>query len=157
MHDTTGSWDWDRLLTVCEREARRILRSAADIEDVTQASIERAWRHRNHCIARHAPESWVAAIARREALREYGRQRRLLVVPEPPETPVAASDERIVETVAVDGVMRELSQGDRQLVLWRYADDLSSEEIGRRLGLSPGAVRVRLHRARRALGVALAD
>jgi RNA polymerase sigma factor (sigma-70 family) len=47
--------------------------------------------------------------------------------------------------------------GDRQLVFWRYAEDLSSEEIGRRLGLSPGAVRVRLHRARRALSVALAE
>jgi RNA polymerase sigma-70 factor (ECF subfamily) len=157
MHDTSGSWDWDRLRTVCEREARRILRSAADIDDVAQAAMERAWRHRDHCVARHAPEGWVAAIARREALREYGRQRRLVILSDPPETPVAASDERIVETVAVDGVMRELSHGDRQMVLWRYADDLSSEEIGRRLGLSPGAVRVRLHRARRALGVALAD
>ena len=157
MHDTSGSWDWSRLRRVCEREARRILRSAADVDDVVQTSMERAWRHREGCLARHAPEGWIAAIARREALREYRRQRRQIVLADPPEIAVAASDERIVDTVAVDGVMRQLSLGDRQMMLWRYAEDLSSEEIGRRLGLSPGAVRVRLHRARRALGVALAD
>jgi DNA-directed RNA polymerase specialized sigma24 family protein len=105
MHDTSGSWDWTRLRGVCEREARRILRSAADVDDVVQASMERAWRHRDGCRARHAPEGWVAAIARREALREYGRQRRDVVLADPPEIAVAASDERIVDTVAVDGVM----------------------------------------------------
>jgi RNA polymerase sigma-70 factor, ECF subfamily len=157
MHNTSGGWDWPRLRVICEREASRILRSAADVDDVVQAAMERAWRHRDHCVARHSPEGWVATIARREALREYGRQRRLVVVAEAPEVAVAPSDERIVDSVTVERVMRALSQGDRQLVLWRYAEDLSSDEIGRRLGLSPGAVRVRLYRARRALSVALAE
>ena len=70
---------------------------------------------------------------------------------------MAPSDDRIIDRITVERVLRALSQGDRQLVFWRCAEDLSSEEIGRRLGLSPGAVRVRLHRARRALSVALAE
>jgi RNA polymerase sigma factor (sigma-70 family) len=118
---------------------------------------ERAWRNRDRCVAAEAPEGWIAAIARREALREYGRQRRQVSVAETPDVAVAARDEMIVDAVAVGRGMRALSHDDRRLVLWRYGEDLSSEEIGRRLGLSPGAVRVRLHRARRALGAALGD
>jgi RNA polymerase sigma-70 factor (ECF subfamily) len=157
MHESHRSWDWPRLRAVCEREARRILRSTADIDDAVQAALERAWRNRDRCVAAEAPEGWIAAIARREALREYGRQRRQVSVAETPDVAVAARDEMIVDAVAVGRGMRALSHDDRRLVLWRYGEDLSSEEIGRRLGLSPGAVRVRLHRARRALGAALGE
>lgn len=44
-----------------------------------------------------------------------------------------------------------LPPGQREVVLLHYVDDLSCEEVARLLGTSPGAVRVRLHRARREL------
>jgi hypothetical protein len=44
-----------------------------------------------------------------------------------------------------------LPAGQREVVLMHYIDDLSCDEIAALVGSSPGAVRVRLHRARRQL------
>jgi len=43
--------------------------------------------------------------------------------------------------------LEELEPDERRLLEMTYREDLSSEEIGRRLGLTAGAVRVRRHRA----------
>ncbi|HTY41616.1 MAG TPA: sigma-70 family RNA polymerase sigma factor [Thermoanaerobaculia bacterium] len=55
-------------------------------------------------------------------------------------------------------VLRALARIDpteRQLLGMTFRDDLSSERIGRRLGITPGAVRVRRHRALRRLAALL--
>jgi RNA polymerase sigma-70 factor (ECF subfamily) len=150
-------WDWARLRRVCEREAGRYFRSPTDVDDVAQAAIERAWLHRDHCRNDTAPEGWVAQIARREALREHVRRRRLQVTDEPPEVAVMPSDDRVVERVVVGDALRLLQRGDRQLIAWRYVDGLTNGEIGERLRLSSGTVRVRLHRARRVLATVLEE
>ena len=49
----------------------------------------------------------------------------------------------------------KLDAGERELLELTYRDELSSEAIGRRLGVTPGAVRVRRHRALRRLGAIL--
>jgi hypothetical protein len=49
-----------------------------------------------------------------------------------------------------------LPAGQREVVLMHYIDDLSCDEIAALLGSSPGAVRVRLHRARQQLREELA-
>jgi RNA polymerase sigma-70 factor (ECF subfamily) len=150
-------WDWERLRDVCEREARRYFRSRADVDDVAQAAIERAWIHRDHCLNVAAPEGWVAQIARREAMREHVRQRRQVLTDEPPDTAVAPSDDAVLDGVVVGAALRRLHRGDRQLMAWRYGEELSNGEIGERLRLPAGAVRVRLHRARRALARQLGE
>ena len=47
--------------------------------------------------------------------------------------------------------LEELEPDERRLLELTYAEDLGSEEIGRRLGVTAGAVRVRRHRAIRRL------
>jgi len=45
-------------------------------------------------------------------------------------------------------VLKALDLRDREVLVLRYVADLSHAEIARRLGITPAAVRVRLHRAR---------
>ncbi len=59
-------------------------------------------------------------------------------------------EERVLLRLVRDAV-DVLPPGQRQVVLMHYVDDLSCEEIASLLGSSPGAVRVRLHRARQQL------
>jgi RNA polymerase sigma-70 factor (ECF subfamily) len=47
----------------------------------------------------------------------------------------------------VRGALKELSEADRQILLLSYSEGLDAAAIGERLDLTPGAVRVRRHRA----------
>jgi len=51
--------------------------------------------------------------------------------------------------------LERLQGEERQLLEMTYRDELSAEEIGRRVGATPGAVRVRRHRALRRLAALL--
>jgi hypothetical protein len=68
---------------------------------------------------------------------------------------VLQGDERELLELVRDAV-GVLPPGQRDVVLLHYVDDLSCDEIARLLGTSPGAVRVRLHRARAQLRLELA-
>ena len=48
--------------------------------------------------------------------------------------------------------LQTLPEPDRAALLLRAQEHLPYEEIGRVLGMSPGAAKVRVHRARRRLG-----
>ncbi len=54
------------------------------------------------------------------------------------------------------GALASLAPIHRDVVMWRDLDGLSYEAIGERLGLPPGTVKSRLHRARAHLKAALA-
>ncbi|WP_219844093.1 RNA polymerase sigma factor [Arthrobacter sp. MYb227] len=54
-----------------------------------------------------------------------------------------------VDNPLVASALTALKENERELLLLSYWDSFSSEEIAVILGSSPGAVRVRLHRARR--------
>lgn len=67
-----------------------------------------------------------------------------------PENPLAS----LLSAERRSGLQRafeRLEADERRLLEMTYRDELDSEEIGRRLGLSAGAVRVRRHRAVRRL------
>lgn len=71
---------------------------------------------------------------------------------------LAASDsppeqalERDETAVRVADALGQLPERQRQVVEWRFLDRIPDEEIGRRLGISPGAIRVLRLRALRRL------
>jgi RNA polymerase sigma-70 factor (ECF subfamily) len=69
---------------------------------------------------------------------------------DPAESPLGS----LLSAERQSGVRQALGQlepGERQLLEMTYRDELPSEEIGRQLGLTAGAVRVRRHRAIRRL------
>lgn len=55
------------------------------------------------------------------------------------------------EAVALEGCLERLAARPRQILRWRYFEDLKSEEIARRLGSKSAAVRVTLQRLREQL------
>ncbi|MFF5793211.1 RNA polymerase sigma factor [Paeniglutamicibacter sp. NPDC012692] len=62
-----------------------------------------------------------------------------------------------VENPQVARALATMKEPARELLLLTYWDSFTAEEIAVILGSSPGAVRVRLHRARKAFATALAS
>jgi RNA polymerase sigma-70 factor (ECF subfamily) len=144
---TRRGWDWAAARTVCLRQARAILGSGAAAEDAAQEALVRAWRMRDNCQTPEAPDPWLSAIARREALRVAARRRERPL--EEAGDPAAPSHE--VEAVLRADVARAVStlpDDDRQLLGERYWRDLTQSEVADRLQLAEGTVKVRLHRIR---------
>jgi RNA polymerase sigma-70 factor (ECF subfamily) len=108
-----------------------------------------AWRHRTDCQSPDAPWPWIAVIARREAL----RQRAGAVPVELDEDAFAAPPEEHQTLLRLDvrRAIAGLSDHDRALVLARYWNDLTQEQVAAALQIPAGTVKVRLHRLRERL------
>lgn len=151
-------WDWARVRALCLREARRVLGAAATADDAAQEAAIRAWRRRATCRTPADPDPWIAAIARREALRILS-QRRDQPCAEPAEE---AAGERRREP-DLDGVLdvrralRTMDGQDRKLLVGHYWQDLPNSELAEQLGVAEVTVRVRLHRLRRQLRKTLVE
>ena len=105
-----------------------------------------------------AVRPWLRAIARNRSIDLVRRRAR---APEA-EPPAAAAS---VESVALDRLEAErlraaltrLPERERALLALRYWEDQPVETIARSMGMTDGAVRVALLRARRALGALLVE
>jgi RNA polymerase sigma-70 factor (ECF subfamily) len=125
-----------------------------DAEDVTSEAFARAVRGRNQYDHRRGePISWLLGIAQR-CISDFYAQRRQegeLVDGESPH-----EFERItLERLMLEKALAALGERDFELVALRYGADLSTRQIAEVLDLSPGAVRVALHRALARLRVEL--
>ena len=144
-------WDWKQVHRIALREARAVLGYTPDAEDAAQEAAIRIWRRRATC--RGAPVAWIRVIARNEALRVAGRRRE-----QAPLDAVAdvAGEERVPPaSPEVRAAMADLPHDDRLLLLLRYWADLTQPELARAIEMPEGTVKVRLHRARQRLRVAL--
>jgi RNA polymerase sigma-70 factor (ECF subfamily) len=89
---------------------------------------------------------WLLAIARNKAL-DHARGRKPM--DELPELPVPAS--RASEVAQVLGALRELPEAYQETMILRLVEGMSGPEIAEQTGLSPGSVRVNLHRGMKLL------
>jgi RNA polymerase sigma-70 factor (ECF subfamily) len=148
-------WCWSALRRISLQEAHRLLGDPHDAEDAAQEAAIRAWRQRDACRRTDDPGPWVRQIARREALRLTARRRPAALeageVPAPGEHPAEGLHERI----DVQRALRTLDEGDRTVLVARYALDLKQRTIAEALGIPEGTAKVRLHRARARLRDAL--
>jgi RNA polymerase sigma-70 factor (ECF subfamily) len=83
----------------------------------------------------------------RRALERFGTSSADASAGEGPLAKLISAEERS----SVLHALTQLEPDDRRVLEMTFRDELGSEEIGRRLGLSPGAVCVRRHRAIRRL------
>ena len=112
---------------------------------------------------RGAFAAWVFSIARRRVVDHYRRQHllsqahlsRIQVVEDEPDTLETVVERD--EALRVRAVVNALPAADRDLVLLRYSADLNSTEIAAMLGITSGAVRMRLQRIRQQLAAILGD
>jgi RNA polymerase sigma-70 factor (ECF subfamily) len=153
---TSDEWDWDSARALCLRETQRVLGRIATAEDAAQEAVTRVWRHRATCQTPDGPGPWMAAIARREALRAAVRPAEL---PLEDAGPLFVEDrvDEIASRVDLHRAVRGLPQLDRQLLIARYWADLTQPQAAKRMRLAEGTVKVRLHRARVRLHAALSS
>ena len=96
---------------------------------------------------------WLLATARNVIGNEYkGRRRRQELVDRLADEARSQTPEEgnTGERAAVAGVLMQLRERDREVLMLSYWDDLTIAELAQALGCSPSAAAVRLHRARRA-------
>jgi RNA polymerase sigma-70 factor (ECF subfamily) len=152
----------EALITVVEALAPGLLRyclgrsgDAALAEDAAQealAALVQRWRRRG---APRQPEAFAFAIARRRLGRNQARGRRwlpLAAVPEPTGAPSALH--QVEHRVALERTLQHLAQlpeHEREALLLIVSGGLSTAAAANVLGVSPSAVKMRVHRARQRL------
>jgi RNA polymerase sigma-70 factor, ECF subfamily len=138
-------WNWADVLTLCLREARRILGPSAAADDAAQEAAIRAWRQCSRCRNPSRPGPWLVTIARREAFRLLSRRRE-----QPLETVSEPATSELEDLAALDlrRALRAMDGQDVELLVGRYWQDLSDSELAERFGVAEATVRVRLHRLR---------
>lgn len=137
-------------------------------EDLAQETLIEAWRHRQRL---HDPQGyapWLSAIARNVCLRwarSSGREHAHMARPPsiydstqpvvieqlPDSLNLEIELERDELARLLDRALALLPEETRVALLARYVDDSPVAEVATRLGLTEGAVAVRLHRGRLAL------
>ena len=130
----------------------RVDPSTAD--DLTQEVFLSAWQRLDRLHEPLAWPSWLATIARNRALDHVRADRRADRRPGtlPPELATAAPDPATrTEAEQLLAHIRELPDALVEPLILRLVEGLSGPEIAERTGLSPGYVRVNLHRGMAAL------
>jgi RNA polymerase sigma-70 factor, ECF subfamily len=149
-----GTWDWVAIRLRCAVEARRLVRSPDEVEDVLQEAMMRAWKGRATCNSPQAPIPWCLQITRNEAFRRMRRtpfSTALDATAEVTDSCASEAIDRIASRIDVDRALDRLSSDERTLVALRYSHDYSQPEIARRLDIPEGTAKVRLHRVRKRL------
>lgn len=124
--------------------ARRV--GTASAEDVVAEVFATAWRRRRN--VPDPPTGWLFQVARNVVMHEQRgstRRDRLAAALRVARRPVA----RLESTVEVDEVLNRLHRTDAEILRLTVWEQLTPTEIAEVLGISPGAARTRLLRARR--------
>lgn len=140
------------------RAARAVTRSDVDAEDVLQQAWLNVYRNLSHFRGDASFATWVTRIAVHEAI-SVNRKRPVIaeVVDAPSDvTPVTEIDRAQLGAV-LEQCLAQIPQGNREVMVLRDVLELDTAETAALLGLTPEAVRVRLHRARAAIATVLTD
>ena len=150
-----------------------LLRNETDAEDVAQEAFIKVYRNLHAFRGEARFSTWVLSIARNEGL---GWLRKRASRPEEPLepvldesrgdfTPALLTDWREIPPEALErkelreclgNAILQLPPIYREVVQLRDIDELDVQETAQVLGITPGSVKVRLHRARTMLQKALA-
>lgn len=145
--------------------AYRMLGTAAEAEEAAQETFLRVYRRLKTYDAEFKFSSWILAIASHYCVDRL-RRRRLVWLPF--ETAPAAATAGVAEDVPehrflqrekeeeIGKLLVRLPEAYRVVIVLRYWQDLSYEEMAAVLGTSESAVKSRLHRAREMMAEHLA-
>ena len=129
---------------------------AASAEDVAQETFLRVWKNASrYNSVLSAPATWILTIARNAALttlesRAHRREVGEDFAPEDAATDPAADEVLIAaeRRLRLRRALQGVSPKDRALLAASYFDELSLADIAEIEGCTPGAAKLRLHRAR---------
>ncbi|HSD27623.1 MAG TPA: sigma-70 family RNA polymerase sigma factor [Vicinamibacteria bacterium] len=123
----------------------------ADVDDLVQDAFLQAMRRLGSLRNAEAFGPWVAAIARNRARDRWRRGDDVLPLPE--DVPGPPHPEG--EAMSVLAAIRRLPEAYRETLILRLVEGMTGPEIAERTGLTPGSVRVNLHRGLKVLREAL--
>jgi RNA polymerase sigma-70 factor (ECF subfamily) len=125
-----------------------------EAQDITSETFVRAWTAPEP-IRMATVKGYLFTIARNlflQGLRKKSRQVELDEHLRDPQPSPYAQAEQKEELQAVLAGLQKLPEIDRAALLMRAFDEMPYEEIARALGISLSSVKVKIHRARLALG-----
>ena len=149
--------------------ARRFLRSEDDARDAVQEAFVSAFRGVERFEGTARLSTWLHRIVVNAALMKLRTRRRkpeqpidellpgfvedghMQAPPSPWRSPELDPVERRELRALLDRAIESLPESYRNVLLLRDIEELDTEETARAMGISPGAVKTRLHRARQAL------
>ena len=141
--------------------AYRLVKDRSDAEDVAQEAYLRMYRGLAGFREEAAFETWMHRIVANCAMTHLRRRGRFGDLLRDEEGPDQVTPDRAQElTVNRDELSRGLAtlpEGQRVAVLLKDVYGLSVREIATELGIEEGAVKVRVHRARKRLKVLLEE
>ncbi len=157
--------DVEKLGTLFERHHVRLfnffLRMTGDrvvAEDLVQEVFVRMLKYRKSFRARGEFSAWMFALARNVSADHFGRRGRAETAGEeelaalPAKGPLQPEQLEMAESLErLRAALLKLPDEKRELLLLTRSGGLTHEQIGRILGCSAGAVKVRVHRALRQL------
>lgn len=136
------------------RYVRARVPSDADAEDVTSEVFTEAMRSWDRFdTERGGVGGWLVGIARHTLADWWRRRGREFPVSDPPADSLASDDDpegAALRRSGADEIRRHLgllTPKEREAVALRFGTELSSEEIGAALGISPTAARMLVYRA----------
>ncbi len=146
------------------RLALRLMRNEAEAEDVMQDAFLSAFRGIDKFDGRSSLRTWLYRIAYNAAIMRLRKRRPELIsldeaLEQADGTPLpqaffdwSSLPQRELEKAEVrdemERAIRDLPENLRAVFVMRELEELSTEETARALGISPEAVKTRLHRAR---------
>ncbi len=142
------------------RHCARLARDDEAGDDLTQETLVEAWRNRHKLTDPQGRRAWLAAIAGNV----YRRWLRSLQHDAQHLTRLDDANAALENALSDDDFVRDLERDDlatlldhalallpadlRQALIAHYVEDLPQNEIAAKLGISQGALAVRLHRGR---------
>ncbi|MDP9343528.1 MAG: RNA polymerase sigma factor [Actinomycetota bacterium] len=134
--------------------AYRLVGDRAEAEDVAQEAYLRIFRGLAGFREEARFETWMYRIVANcavSALRRRGRFGDVVPGEELDQPAPEQIEQQTVDSDELTRALAELPEGQRVVVILKDVYGLSCREIGDELGVEEGAVKVRLHRARRRL------
>jgi len=167
---TASLEQFEQLVALHEPSVRRLAhrllawRSAADVDDVVQDVFLVLLKKLGSFRGEASLPTWLSAVTinrcRTQQRRQWFSTRLLRHRPPHFSEAVSPADEPALReevSTRVRGAVQSLRGADREVIVLFYLEQLPSSEIATLLGISTGAVDVRLHRARRRLKEKLGD
>jgi RNA polymerase sigma-70 factor, ECF subfamily len=138
--------------------AYRLVGDHSDAEDVAQEAYLRMYRGLAGFREEARFETWMYRIVANCAMTVLRKRGRFGLLASDEEMDIPVPDraaERATLRDELERALAQLPEGQRVAVLLKDVYDLSVREISEELGLEEGAVKVRLHRARKRLAQSL--
>jgi RNA polymerase sigma-70 factor (ECF subfamily) len=148
------------------RYIMNMIRDTTEAEDLTQETFLRAYQRRDSLRDEGAQTAWLYRIATHvclDRLRQYARRNPMesdadldqvdIAEPDTPSLQQTLEQEEMSE--CVQSYLNRLSDSYRTVILLHDMHELTASEIAQLLGESLATIKIRLHRARRKLSLAL--